>query len=74
MSKKGWLEKNYKVGQVVQAPHPADTGDRAGQLRPAKIVNFTRDRSGPIGLTVQFEDSVFIEIDAGYLNETGGGV
>lgn len=70
-----WLKQNYKIGQAIQAPHPRDD-----QRQEAKITSHTTDAvscpfpKGPTGIMVQFGDGVYMEIERGYLNESGGGV
>ncbi len=71
-----WIQKNYKVGQTIQAPHPriAEEG-----TRQAKIINHTTDNvahpmaKGPTGIMIQFGDGTYYEIDRAYLDENGGG-
>jgi hypothetical protein len=75
MSKRSWLEENYKAGASINAPHP-----RTNKTEEATITSHTIDSighpypKGATGIMVQFDDGVYMEIERGYLNENGGGV
>jgi len=69
-----WIKENYKVGETIEAPHP-----RLNENQKAIITTLTVDplnfpKAATSGVMVRFNDGVYMEIDSGYLRESGGGI
>ena len=68
-----WLTKYYSMGAEVAAPHlqKEETPREKSTVTGHYLAPFSQRIAG---ITVQFEDGIYMDIDVGYLEPDGSGV